>query len=360
MHIRGSSGESLTFSCPVRRVKPLLKLSKGPDTFLFVGAFCTDDAAHAVLHAVDPFAAILASVGVCVGALTVLLVKSIVAFVFAAILPDIMPVAVHHAILEATLEVAAIGPLEASCAAHFVIRPVTRILRTVCPEVNAFTLLDTVFEVSMVVATVGPDLDSLTILLVLRSDLRLRLNRVKIVLNVEADVLTEHAQIRLPVLLPEAFINFFCLRLRCAEHTQATGLSIDPVAFEAAAVRPDHLPVAALRVLVVDDGVVSLLSAEATLATGGAADLTVAVDGHHAHLAHVLQRAELHGFERQLGVFEAEPFVVLKCFHGVGKSLESQLRICADFAAQLACRDALVDEILDPTQLLFVFDDQLE
>ena len=99
-----------------------------------------------------------------------LLVKSIVAFVFTAILPDIVSVAVHHAILEATLEVAAIGPLEASSAAHFIIRPVTGILRSVCPEVNAFALLDTVFEVSMVVATVRPDLDSFTILLVLCSD----------------------------------------------------------------------------------------------------------------------------------------------------------------------------------------------
>ena len=299
LYISGvNSRKSLTISSLVCRVKPLFELSKGPDTFLFVSALCADDAAYAVLHAVDPLAPIFTTVWVSVGTLTVLLVKSIVAFVFTAILPDIVSVAVHYTILEAALEVAAIGPLEASCAAHFIIRPVTGILRTVCPEVNAFALLDTVFEVSMIVATVRPDLNSFTILLVLRSDLWLRLYRVKIVLYIEANVLTEHAQIRLPILLPEAFIYFFCLRLRSAEYPQATGLAIDPVAFETATIRPNHLAISTFGVLVVNDRVISLLSAEAPLATRSATYFAITVDRHHAHLTHVLESTELHGFER--------------------------------------------------------------
>ena len=58
----GVSRKSLAICSLVGRVKPLLELSEGPDTFLFVGAFCADDAAHAMLHAVDPLAAIFATV----------------------------------------------------------------------------------------------------------------------------------------------------------------------------------------------------------------------------------------------------------------------------------------------------------
>ena len=126
-----------------------------------------------MLHAVNPLSTIFASIRVGVGSLTMFLVETIVAFIFASILPNIMSMAMHDTILEATLEIAAISPLEASCATHFIVCPVSCILRAICPEVNAFTLLDTILEVAMVVAAVRPNLDSLTVLLVLSGDFRL-------------------------------------------------------------------------------------------------------------------------------------------------------------------------------------------
>ena len=83
-----------------------------------------------------------------------LLVESIVAFVLATILPDIVSVAMHNSILEAALEVAAICPLEAASSAHFIIGPMASILGAVGPEVNAFSLLDAIFEVAVIVAAI--------------------------------------------------------------------------------------------------------------------------------------------------------------------------------------------------------------
>mmetsp|Transcript_31300 Transcript_31300/g.38721 ORF Transcript_31300/g.38721 Transcript_31300/m.38721 type:complete len:295 (-) Transcript_31300:319-1203(-) len=292
-------GDSLTRSleCLIFGVQPLFEFAKRPDTLLFVGALCADDAANAVLHAIDPLSAILAPIRVGVRPLSMLFVKSVIAFVLAAILPDVVAVAVHDATLEATLEVAPVGPLEAASAAHLVVRPMPRILGAVCPKVHTFALLDTVLEVAVVVAAVGPHFDSFTILLVLRCDFRLRLDRVEVVLDIKTDVLTEDTQVRLPILLPEAFVNFLSLGLGRAEDTQTACLPIDPVTFKAAAIGPNHLAVAALRVLVVDNRVITLLRTEASLSTRSAANFAAAINGHHAHLAHVLEGAELHGLE---------------------------------------------------------------
>ena len=201
------------------RVQPLLEFAEGPNTFLFVRALCADDAAHTVLHAVDPLAAVLASVRVCIRALSMLFVESIVAFVFATILPDVVTVAMHDSILEAALEVAAIRPLEAPSSAHFIVGPVASILGAVCPEVDAFSLLDAIFEVAVVVAAIRPNLDPFAILFVLCGYFGLSLNRVQVILDVKADVLTKDAQVCLSVLLPEALINLFSLCLGSAEDT---------------------------------------------------------------------------------------------------------------------------------------------
>ena len=199
--------------------KPLFELAVGPDAFALACAVRIYDEADSMLHAVDPLAAVLASVRVSIRALTMLFVESIVAFVLATILPDVVTVAVHNSILEAALEVAAIRPLEAPSSAHFIVGPVASILGAVCPEVDAFSLLDAIFEVAVVVAAIRPNLDPFAILFVLCRYFGLSLNCVKVILDVKADVLTKDAQVCLSILLPEALINLFSLCLGSTEDT---------------------------------------------------------------------------------------------------------------------------------------------
>ena len=135
-----------------------------------------------------------------------LLVELVFALVLAPVLPDVVAPAVHHAVLKLPLKVATVGPLEAAVAAHLVVRPVPAVLAAVGPEVDAFALLDPVLEEAVVVAAIGPDLDPLAVLLVLRGHLRGVLDRIEIVLDVKPDILAEHAQACLPVLLPETLV----------------------------------------------------------------------------------------------------------------------------------------------------------
>ena len=74
-----------------------------------------------MLHSFAPLALVATAVRVRVDTLAVLLVESVGALVLAPILPHIITEAVHHSILELTLEVAAIGPLEASETTHLII-----------------------------------------------------------------------------------------------------------------------------------------------------------------------------------------------------------------------------------------------
>lgn len=83
-----------------------------------------------------------------------LLVEVIVTFIFASILPHIVPVAVHHSILEASLEVAAVRPLKASIATHFIIGPKACVLGAICPEIDTFSFLDSFLEVAVIVAAI--------------------------------------------------------------------------------------------------------------------------------------------------------------------------------------------------------------
>ena len=166
-----------------------------------------------------------------------LLVESIVAFVLATILPDIVAVAVHDSILEAALEVAPIAPLEAAVPAHLIIAPLARVLGSVGPVVDALTLFHTVLKVAVIVAAIAPHFDALAILLVVRRHFRGSIKGLKVVLDVEANVLSEDAKVSLAILLPEALIDF--VGVRCAEHAQTTGLSIDPVALESATIGPN-------------------------------------------------------------------------------------------------------------------------
>ena len=76
-----------------------------------------------MLHAIDPLALVLAAVRVGVHPLPVLLVELVMTLIFATVLPHVVSISVHHTVLEAALEVSAIGPLEASSATHLVVAP---------------------------------------------------------------------------------------------------------------------------------------------------------------------------------------------------------------------------------------------
>ncbi len=99
------------------------------------------------------------------------LVKSVVTLILSAILPHIVASSVHNSILELSLKVTTISPLEAAKATHFVASPLASVLGPVGPEVDSLSFLDSIFKVAVVIAAVAPDLDSLAVLLILGSDL---------------------------------------------------------------------------------------------------------------------------------------------------------------------------------------------
>ena len=137
-------------------------------------------------------------------------------------------------------------------ATHLVVAPLARVLAAVGPEINAVAFLHAIFEETMVVAAIRPDLDALSILLIVRCDLAGLVERLQVVLDIEADVLSEDAEVCLTVLLPEAFIDL--VRVWCSEHTKSAGLAVDPVAFECASIRPQEFSISALDELIVNDG----------------------------------------------------------------------------------------------------------
>ena len=98
------------------------------------------------------------------------LVEFVVALILPSILPHIISSPVHNPVLELAMEVTTIGPLEATKSAHLVGSPLASILGPISPKVDPISLLDSVLEVSVVIATVAPDLNSLAILLILGSD----------------------------------------------------------------------------------------------------------------------------------------------------------------------------------------------
>ena len=106
----------------------MFNFAKRPDSSLLEITFRAYDTSYAVLHSIDPLAAIFAPVRVRVYSFTVLLIESVMALVFAAILPDVVTEAMHDTGLEAASEEAAIGPLEAAFAAHFITRPTACVL----------------------------------------------------------------------------------------------------------------------------------------------------------------------------------------------------------------------------------------
>ena len=146
-------------------IGPLTEFSELPSASLLLLLLCVNYTSVSVLHAVDPFATVLAAIGVRVGAFAVLFVELVVAFVLATVLPYVGTKSVHNSILEGALEVAAVGPLEAPVATHFVVRPNTCVFAPVSPKVDAFTLFNTILEKAMVVAAITPHFDAFAVLL---------------------------------------------------------------------------------------------------------------------------------------------------------------------------------------------------
>ena len=173
-------------------------------------------------------------------------------------------------------------------ATHLIVAPLARVFGAIGPEINAIALLHAVFEETVVVAAIRPDFDALAILLIVRCDLASLIERLQVVLDIEADVLSEDAEVCLTVLLPEAFIDL--VRVWCSEHTKSAGLAVDPVAFECASIRPQEFAISALDELVVNDG---LLGARTRLwrvmivAVGRL--IAGAINGCQSDLAHVLE-----------------------------------------------------------------------
>ena len=99
----------------------MLEFALNPLALPLVRVLCVNDPASTMLHAIVPFAPILAAIGVSVGALSMLLVVAIVSFIAATVLPHVDAMAVHHSILERALEVAAVSPLEAPVAIHLIV-----------------------------------------------------------------------------------------------------------------------------------------------------------------------------------------------------------------------------------------------
>ena len=98
-----------------------------------------------------------------------LLIISVVAFIFSAVLPHIVTKAMHNAVLELALEVAAIGPLEATLSAHLIGQPVSSVLTAIGPEVAAFTFFDSMVKITMIVAAITPNLNPHAVLSLLEA-----------------------------------------------------------------------------------------------------------------------------------------------------------------------------------------------
>ena len=150
-------------------LNPLFQLALCPPSAPLLRVLRINDVAYTMLHAVVPLTTVFTTVRVRVCAHTVLLVVAIVAFVLAAILPNVIAVAMHHSVLELALEVAAVSPLEAPIATHLIGEPMAGVFTTICPEVTSSAFLHTHVESAVIVAAIAPDLDSHSILFLLEA-----------------------------------------------------------------------------------------------------------------------------------------------------------------------------------------------
>ena len=228
------------------------------------------------------------------------LIESIITFIFAAILPHVISISVHHTALEHAFKVATIRPLKVSKSTHLIVRPRTRILASVCPEVNSLAFFHTVLKVAMVVTSIAPHLYPLTILFVLWLHFRVCVvhSIIGLVTKLLAIILSEYTKIGCPVLLPETLEHFVSW---CSEHSNATSLTINPITFECTSIWPNKFTIAAFIVLVINNRLMRIILRftllEPILLAGiNARHITVLVDCNQSDLSHVLERTEFHCF----------------------------------------------------------------
>ena len=290
------SFENIRFSLIL--ITPLFKFSELPNAFFLLLLFCINYAPEAVLHAINPFATVLTAIRIRVSALTMLLIVLIVALVLSTILPYVGTKSMHYSVLERSLEVAPIGPLECSISTHFIVGPNASILTSIGPKVDTLSLFYSILEEAVIIATIAPYLDSFSILLLHGCHLWLWFDSFKVILDVKADVLTENAKVCVAVVLPEAFVYLFIGSGR-TEHSQAHCLPIDPIALKWASILPDQLAIATLLEDIIDHGIVSLLLAKLLLLLSLALTisrsryLAIRIHGKVSRLTHVSQRTEV-------------------------------------------------------------------
>ena len=133
---------------------PFLQFTEFPNASFLLLLICIDYASVAVLHAIDPFTAVLTAIRISVCSLSMLLIELIVAFVLSAILPHIGPKSMHHAVLERPLEVPPVSPLEGPISTHFIVGPDASILAAIGPKVDSLTLFHSVLEIAVIVASI--------------------------------------------------------------------------------------------------------------------------------------------------------------------------------------------------------------
>ena len=162
-----------------------------------------------MLHSFFPLSFVFTSVRISISPFSVFLVEPIVAFIFAAILPHVISISVHHAALEHAFKIATIRPLKVSKSTHLIVRPRPRILASICPEVNSLTFFHSVLKVAMVVTSIAPYLYPLTILFVLWLHIRVCDHIIVVLItSLLGIILPEYAKLCCHVLLPESLEHF--------------------------------------------------------------------------------------------------------------------------------------------------------
>ena len=282
-----------------------------------------------MLHAFFPVSSVFASVRVSVGTLSMLFVKSVISFILAAVLPNVVSISVHYTVLKHAFKISPIRPLKCTKSTHLVIYPLSRIFTSICPEVNTFTLFDSFLEIAMIVATITPYFDSFAILFLRR---RCSTSLATLIYC----WLPENAKVCCLVLLPVTFVNFIS---RCTEHTDSTNLSIDPVPFESAHIWPDKFSISTLIDLIVDSWVVPIvriitLLQPVLLIAINVRDITRLVNCHESHLTHVLETSKFNSLDIKFRIFQAKACSRIKILIGVTYTYAHSLLLFYQFCGE--------------------------
>ena len=118
-------------------------------------------------------------------------------------------------------------------------------------------------------------------------------------------------------------------------------MTVDPVAFKGASIRPDKLAVAALGEFKVCVGLVlvpPLLSEPV-----GTRGIRPIEDLHESDLANIPERAEFHHFEAQLTILQTELFILAHAFICSSEQLKCSFRVDTDLSTKLCSANPFFD-----------------